>query len=251
MAATMTLVITSPQNPVVKRLVKLRDDSSYREEENSAIVVGRKMVSEAQNHTTLKTVIILDEGDIPSNIKCDNIIMVTPEIMKKVSGVKNPEPIIAEVVITTMPITDDMRFFVVLENISDPGNMGTLIRTALALGWDAVVIVGDSVDIYNDKALRAAKGATFRIPIVKLSLEDLKKLLENKDVPLYIADMAGDDISSIENRDSAALLLGSEAHGASAKAKDAGTLVSIPMSGDIESLNVAAAGSILMYIMKK
>ena len=245
----MTIEITSLQHPLVKHLVKVKSDRIYRAQQGVAVIAGKKMIAEIAKYTTIKTLLLIDKND--SIDAAENVVVATQEIIKKVSGLKNPESFVAEVVIPKCTLDDTAQFIVVLENINDPGNMGTLIRTAIALRWDAVILVGDCVDPYNEKALRAAKGATFRMPVVKKTWEELKTFLEERKMPLYIADMGGRNASDVKRLDTAAVLLGSEAHGASVEAKQYGSTIAIPISDEMESLNVAIAGGIILYLLKE
>ena len=138
----------------------------------------------------------------------------------------------------------------ILENVQDPGNTGTLIRTADAFGFAAVVITVGGCQPYNGKALRASMGATFRIPLLtNVIVEDLLVELSAQNYTLYAADMDGQAIQKIDLAPSArtALLLGNEGAGISDLARQSSHLVSVPMLGDTESLNVAMAGTILCW----
>ncbi len=138
----------------------------------------------------------------------------------------------------------------ILENVQDPGNTGTLIRTADAFGFAAVLITRGGCQPYNGKALRASMGAAFRIPLLTdIILEDLLTELSSQDYLLFAADMAGQPIQELDLDPSArmALLLGNEGAGISDFARQLSHLVSVPMLGETESLNVAMAGTILCW----
>ena len=130
------------------------------------------------------------------------------------------------------------------------GNLGTLLRTALALNWQAVFITNSSTDPYNDKALRAAKGATFRLPLMQGSWEDLNVLIKKHQMHVFVADKQGTQLSKITPQTPILLVLGNEAHGASSFAKERYKRICIPMNPQMESLNVASAGAILMYQLR-
>lgn len=234
--------ITSLQHPLVKRLVKIRLDKDARVEEQSVLVVGTKLVEELAQNTPLKTLIV--DRPFPF-LKAQEVVEVTPEILKKITGLAAPEGIAAEVALPTRADLSSARYLLVLDGINDPGNVGTLLRTALALGWEGAFLLPGSADPFNEKALRAAKGATFRLPLCQGSVEELQKMWKGK---FFVADLQG-TIPQIVSPP-VALILGSEAHGPSPALKKGATAVSIPMPGPMESLNVAIAGAILMYTFR-
>jgi TrmH family RNA methyltransferase len=236
--------ITSLQHPLVKHLVKLRTNRSYRTSEKKVLIVGENLLKEVP----LKTLITVNET--PTGLKAENYFVVTESIMKKITGLEHPEGYAAEVEMPQEASFKSIRRLLILDGVSDPGNMGTLLRTALALGWQGAYITGNSCDPFNDKALRAAKGATFRLPLSFGDWDDLKGLiLRNKITPLA-ADMGGIEIEKIEKNQSIALILGNEACGISETADQLSSKIAIPMSGKMESLNVAVAGGILMYCLE-
>ncbi|HSX12034.1 MAG TPA: RNA methyltransferase, partial [Rhabdochlamydiaceae bacterium] len=182
--------------------------------------------------------------------RSEKIYLVSMQILKKVTGLEAPEPIAAEI---SLPKTEDFsgkKLIVGLNAINDPGNLGTLLRTALALGWEGAFITKDSVDPFNDKALRAAKGATFKLPLCFGSSHDLGQLIRKNRWHVYAADMAGIPLAQISIKMPLLLLLGNESHGIAENLKKQYELVSIPMSPKMESLNVSMAGAILMYSLK-
>jgi len=241
--------ISSLQHPLVKHLVKLRDNKEYRYQQRHVVISGVKIITEVCRQFPAK--VLLTSGDVP-DISCEDLIKVPENIIRKIAGVKNPEYLIAEVSMPSvlMPIKerfDDIQYLLVLDGIADPGNMGTLLRTALALGWSGVFILENSVDPFNDKALRAAKGATFRIPMIMGGWDSLMELVAKHRLTLFLADINGGEPCEMSR---VALVLGSEARGASEEARKLCRSVTIPMPGDMESLNVAVAGGILMHTIK-
>jgi TrmH family RNA methyltransferase len=236
--------ITSLQHPLVKHCVKLRTNRSYRSAEKKVLIVGENLVKE------LPLLTIYAVNNVPTGLKAEKSYLVTDAIMKKITGLEHPEGIAAEVKMPKEASFENIQRLLVLDGVSDPGNMGTLIRTALALGWEGVYIIANSCDPFNDKALRAAKGATFRVPLCFGDWADLSRLIsKNKMTPLA-ADMNGIDIKNVNKSQGIALVLGNEARGISEEAEKLSTKVAIPMSGEMESLNVAVAGGILMYCLE-
>lgn len=232
--------ITSLQHPLVKHLVKLRKDRAYRYDQKSALIEGRKLASE------LKTKVMLTCRE-ESITDPENQILVTPEIIEKISGMRSPEGIVAEVEMAELPMPKLSRLLV-LDGINDPGNLGVLFRTALALGWDAVFLLDGCCDPYNDKALTAARGATFKLPFRQGDWSDLEKIIAPYNLKHYVADMKGQDPEKVGD-EPLLLILGNEARGPSDESRRRSNAVTIPIDKKMESLNVAVAGGILMYML--
>lgn len=248
----MMRTITSLDHPTVKHLVKIRVNRDYRYEHRTVVIPGIKASTELMRDNQVVRLVVIDETFVPGDAKADEILVVSEAVMKKISGLVNPEEMLIEI---KMPPSESLEYkdsLVVLDGISDPGNMGTLIRTALALGWEGVYITENSCDPFNDKALRAAKGATFRVPIGMGSWTYLKELIANGNFKAFAADLEGKSPSEVNFKGSrVALVLGNEANGLSPEAKAICEKVTIPMSGKMESLNVSVAGGILMYFLLK
>ncbi len=138
-----------------------------------------------------------------------------------------------------------------LDGISDPGNLGNILRTALALGWEGVFILHEGCDPFNEKTMRAARGANFRIPIQSGTIEDLKILIQTNKLLPYVASLKGTSVTSLTPNENTILVLGNEAHGPSEEIVNLCQSVKIPMPGDMESLNVSVAGGILMFMLRK
>jgi len=237
-----TKEIQSLTHPMVKYARSLRTSKKERREKGQVLIAGTKMAHEVGDIDSL----FAEKGQpLP---KAKETYLVTPEILKKITGLASPEPLAA---IVSLPKEDTLMGksrILVLDGISDPGNLGTLIRTALALGWEGVFLTENCADLFNDKALRSAKGATFRLPYRQGSREELVAFLKGEKRSVLVADMHGPPLPEISSSSPLALILGSEAHGASPLLKAEFPLASIPIEG-IESLNVAAAGAIFMYTL--
>ncbi len=240
----MTSSITSAQHPLVKHLVRLRKEKAYREECRRVLVTGISLVSDLAKSLPLRRIFISSEG---FGIPAEETIIVTDAIIKKVSGLQNPEGIIAEVDMPLSSTDMSISHLLVIDGVSDPGNLGTLLRTALALGWDAAFVIAHSVDPYNDKALRSAKGATFQLPLYKGSWDDMLTIVAAHALPLVVANIKGENPSPLER---VALVVSNEARGLSPDAENVTQRASIPMCEGIDSLNVAIAGGILMYALR-
>ena len=240
--STYTKEIKSLQHPSVKHLVKLRKEKGYRTDCQSLLIEGKKMVFECP--IPLKTLIIRGGTPIPEPLKAETILLVTQEILEKISGTKTPEPYLAEILFPTSSSLKGKTKLLALDGVSDPGNVGTLIRTALAFGFEGVFLTSGSADPFNDKALRASKGAALHLLIQMGTEEELLTLIDENQLTPYVTDSKGKMVPTFTSP--LILILGSEAHGPSATLKNRGTLISIPMNDQTESLNVAVAGGILM-----
>ncbi|MEI8365212.1 MAG: RNA methyltransferase [Parachlamydiaceae bacterium] len=243
--------LTSTQHPLVKHLVKLRQNRDYRYEHKSLVIEGIKPVEEIVRHNRLKTIIVYNEASIPLGAEADEIVEVNEAVMRKISGMENPEGLIVEIAMPQPSSLKDAHHVIVLDGINDPGNLGTLLRSALALGWDGAFILGDCCDPFNEKALRAARGATFRLPLGWGDWTSLKKMTEANGLTPLVADVNGIEVTQVKKQDRILLIMGNESHGASKEAKAFGQSVSISMPGAMESLNVAVAGGILMYALRQ
>ena len=171
--------------------------------------------------------------------------------IKKISGLSCPEGIAAEVELPSFHSLDSKQWIVVLDGLADPGNLGTLLRTALALNWEGIFLTPSTVDPFNDKAIRASKGACFLIPLQQGSYEELDLLIKKRSQNCFVADMQGEDLYTLPPLSSAILILGNEAKGASWYSKEKGRALSIPLADKMESLNVASAGAICLFNLKK
>lgn len=247
----MESIITSLQHPLVKHLVKLREDKAYRHASKAILISGLKMIGELAQRFDFLSLLIEEDFQPPFPYQAKNTYRVPKQIIKKISGVAEPEPILAEISMLPTQDLSSADFLLILDGISDPGNLGTLLRSARGLGWDGVFLTPGSTDPYNEKALRAAKGATFSIPWKIGTYEELAILLKSKNMTLYSADAYGRDHSLLSFQGPLALALGNESQGLASPLKENATLLSIPMKGRMESLNVASAGAILMHELIK
>ena len=243
--------ITSLQHPLVKHLVKLRNNRDYRHEHHSLIVVGKKIIQELSAITPIKTILVSHPENVPAGGKIHEVIMTTDDVIQKISGLQSSDGIVAEI---EMPKFCDLKGkdkVVVLDRINDPGNLGTIVRTALAFGFDGVFLLDDSCDPYNDKALRASRGSVFKIALAKGSIKDLKALIQNNGFKPYLADITGKNCEEIDASSKCLLILGNEANGPSDSVKELACSVTIPMQDSMESLNVSVAAGILMYTLSR
>lgn len=187
----LTRELSSLQHPVIKHLVKLRENRDYRYQEGHVLLSGLKLLAELEALTPFRTLLIEKDFQPSFPINAQQVFVVTTSILKKVTGLLSPEPIAAEVAMPVDPDLSKINSLLILDGISDPGNLGTLLRTALGLGWEGAFVTSGSTDPYNEKALRAAKGATFKLPWKSGTWEELKSLLEKGKFSLLAADPKG------------------------------------------------------------
>ncbi|EYU30920.1 hypothetical protein MIMGU_mgv1a010272mg [Erythranthe guttata] len=270
--------ITSTSNPFVKHCVKIRQSSSYRHFYGYVLVVGATPIREicsfhkaVSDRPIIECLFVLDNYFIPEEIDDNDVrvIHVNLEVIKKLSGVQSVDSVevIALVRIpSTFHIATDKGFgglfslphrILVLDGIQDPGNLGTLVRSATAFRWDGVYLLPGCCDPFNDKALRASRGASFQIPIVSGNWQQINILRQEFRMKMFAGHPSNELVTGLskEFADSVAnsplcLILGSEGGGLSEDSMRACELVSIPMAGDFESLNVSVAGGIFMYMLQ-
>lgn len=234
-------MITSLTNEKIKDYAKL-NQAKYREEKKMFIVEGPHLVEEASKLGLLVEVITTDP-----NI---DGTLVNDAVMKKLSNTVHPVKVLG---VCKMCLKQDITSRVlVLDTISDPTNLGTLLRSAVAFGFETVFLSNGCVDCYNDKVIRGSQGAIFKVNIIKGDLVEFLKNIKKTHQILGTNVRVGEDVSNIKIKPNLALILGNEARGMSAEAdKYTDTNLFIKMH-NTESLNVSVAGSILMYeIIKK
>lgn len=244
--------ITSINNPTIVEFIKLKD-KKYREEHKQFIIEGYHLVEEASKSHLLKCVLSTNEEDLSkyNNIDC---YKVNSLIINKLSSTVNPQPIIGIVsfIDKQMDILNNSKNVVILDNINDPGNMGTIIRTSAALGYDTILLSKDCVDIYNEKVIRASQGSLFKLNIVINDLEESINILKKNNIMILATSLnASVPLNEISKLDKFAIIFGNEAHGVRdniLKLSDKNII--IPMKQDVESLNVSVAAGIVMYELK-
>lgn len=241
--------ITSPTNPLVKHLTKLRKNKAYRKECRTALIEGKAVVTELCAEQE-PLVILTTDPAYAHMLPAQKCYLTSPEILKKVCGSVNPEGLIAEIPQSIQPFPKKLQRLLILDGVADPGNFGTLLRTALALHWEGIFLLPGCCDPFNDKALRAAKGATFHLPIKEGDWKILSPLLQQHTLHPFAAELEGTLLENFSTEQGIALLLGNEAQGVSKESKNRCQAVTIPIAQEMESLNVSAAGAILMYALR-
>ena len=240
------MLITSPSNDKVKELVKLKN-KKYRDDNDIFFVEGKDLCDEAYNSGLMREIYILDgKDDIYDGIP---YCFVSSEVMKKISDMPSITDYFA--VVTKKVEQKPGNRVIILDNIQDPGNLGTIIRSATAFNFDTIILSTDTVDLYNPKVVRSTKGMLFNTNIIVRDLETYLKELE--DYTIYGTDVTkGIDIRKEDIKDKIAIIIGNEGRGMSENLKKyCQKFLYIDMNKNCESLNAGVSASILMYEVYK
>jgi RNA methyltransferase, TrmH family len=246
--------IQSSKNPVVKQWKKLLTKKG-RDQSLTYIVEGFHLVEEALKQDDTVIELILVEGvEMPNKWNLDGIemVQVSEEVGKALADTETTQGVFAVCRQKDSEALNESKTFLLLDGLQDPGNIGTIIRTAEASGIDAVVLGKGTVDLYNPKVLRSAQGSHFHLPIIKGDLSETITVLKEKGIPVYGTALEnGEEYTTVKPEGSYALIVGNEGRGMS------GEILSltdqnlyIPIYGRSESLNVAIAAGILLYYFK-
>lgn len=242
-------LLTSLQNPWVKHCVRLRKESAYRENHHSFLVEGAQFFREI-DLPLIRCFYTTEWKDTVSSLLCEKYPVSGP-VMEKISGVKSLEGIVGEVKMPLCRKVEPLDRVVIFDAVSDPGNLGTLMRTALAFGWNYLFFLPGCCDPFNEKTIRAAKGAHFKIEMCKGSVEELRLFCKKHQLSPLAAQIGGLSIEALPPSEHRWIVLGNEAHGVSPDVEAFSLPIQIPMTGEMESLNVAVAGGILLYFLSK
>ena len=246
--------ITSTSNETIKYFISLNDKKT-RMNAKRFIVEGYHLVNEASKTNLLEAIISTDEKELK---KINNVkrYLVNDAIINKIATTKNPQNILGIVKMLDHNITNLLPIIkgnktklIMLDDVNDPGNLGTIIRTAAGLGYDGIIMSSNTVDLYNEKVIRSTQGVMFKIPIIKANLQEIIKLLKKEKVfCIGTALTNAKDVKHITKKDKFAICLGNEAKGISKEVLDnMDENVKIAMKNDVESLNVSIAAGIIMY----
>ena len=253
-------VISSKDNELVKHIKKLKD-KKYRNENNEYIIEGVKLIEEAvKENAKIKKVIICEDTtrtyEIPTNIMLGiakyECVYVTDKIFSFITQVTNPQGIMAIVEKNTkgQEIDYTQDIIIALDDVQDPGNLGTILRTADSVNLKQIIITKNTADPYNPKVVRSTMGAIYRVKVIECDdlLETLKQVKRNKFKVLVTS--LGDNSKNIYDMkyNKKVLVIGNEANGVEERIMNmADEKVKIPMLGRTESLNAAVATGIVLY----
>ncbi len=244
--------ITSRKNPLLEHIRRL-DGGAYRRQCGAFLCDSPKLVGEALHHGVAVTCLVVTDGvPLPSEIGEDVRVVCVPEdVMASVSPQRTPQGMLAVCALPDSappPVLAPGRY-IVLDGVQDPGNVGTVLRTADAFGCTAALLLPGCADLYSVKTLRASMGAVFRLPAYTVTAEALASLLSASGLPLYGAALREDTVD-VRSRDlrCCAVAVGSEGRGLSERVLSlCDETLKIPMNDHCESLNAAAAAAVLLW----
>lgn len=251
-------MITSTSNVQIKQMIALLKKSKERKEQRAFVIEGRKMFDEICQDASRVVKAYFSDSYVKAGY-ADEVMRTVPyeivadSVFDAMAETVTPQGVLAIVKMPEYSLEEmlaDAGTLVLLENLRDPGNLGTIIRTAEAAGVSGVILSKESVDIYNPKVIRSTMGAVYRVPFLYVEdfMELLKKLRE-KEVRLLAAHLKGKKtFDQADYTGKVGILIGNEANGLSEEASElANEKVLIPMAGSVESLNAAVAAALLMY----
>ena len=240
------MIYSSKDNKKIKYIKKL-NEKKYRDEFNEFLIEGEHLVQEAYKCGVLKELILLDGIELDINVPK---IYVTESIMNYISELNT----CCSVIGICRKKRDKLmgNRLLILDDIQDPGNMGTIIRSSVAFNIDTIILSKGCVDIYNSKVLRATQGMIFNINIVICDLESIIKDLKGEYKILGTDVNNGKDLKSIEKVEKFAIIMGNEGNGVKSSLLDlCDDYIHIDMNNNCESLNVAVATSIILYELNR
>ncbi len=241
------MLITSLDNEKVKKYIKLKE-KKYRDKTGEFIVEGSHLVLEAYKQGLIEELILEKDEVFPISI--DNIIYLPLELINKISNVETPQTVMA--LCKKKKESDDLGSHILLvDDVQDPGNLGTIIRSAVAFNIDTVVLSNNTVDLYNPKTIRSTQGMFFHINVIRRDIKTTIEKIKEELIPVYgtLVDH-GSDVRELNDRDKEkfALIVGNEGNGVRKEIIDmCDKNLYVKMNSDVESLNVGVATSILLY----
>ena len=252
-------VITSKDNELIKHIKKLKDKKE-RDLSNEYIIEGIKLIQEAiQENAKIKQIIICDDCEKTESIPKDlmyeiakqECIYVTNKIFETITEVMNPQGILAiiEKQSKEIQIDDKQDIILALDNIQDPGNLGTILRTADSIGLTQILVSKGTADCYNPKVVRSTMGAIFRVKIIECEdlVKTLKEIKKHK-FEIVVSSLQTDNSIYDINYHKKVIVIGNEANGVKKEIQDlADKKIKIPMLGKTESLNASVATGIILY----
>lgn len=249
-------IISSIDNSLIKKIKSL-SVKKYREQFALFLVEGEKVVKEALNQSGLVETLLVDEAyqnkyDELIKTNYDKVIIVTSKVYDSLTNTVSPQRIMAVVKKREEKSIETSTSILVLDGLQDPGNLGTIIRSAVASGFEDIVLI-DSVDPYNDKTIRSASGTIFFPNFIKMKREEFIDFSKTANYNILIAEAGENNIFSdkLKIKKPYALVIGNEGNGISKEILSLKhTSISIPMDSRVESLNASVSASVLMFILK-
>ncbi|WP_195600585.1 TrmH family RNA methyltransferase [Longibaculum muris] len=240
-------MITSLQNETIKEIMKLKQ-KKYRDEKDLFLVEGYHLVEEARKANCIQMLITtLEEKFV------EKTLYVSDKVMEKLAFTKSPQPIMAICYKNkNQELLKAGKRYLLLDGLQDPGNVGTIMRTALAFGYDQIIMSKDCVDLYNDKVIRSTQGALFQMNTCIMELKEAITFLKQQGVKVYGTCLQNaQSIDQHQTYSQMAFVMGNEGQGVHQEILDlCDERLYIPIQS-IESLNVAIAAAITMYHFKE
>ncbi|MGL5576540.1 MAG: TrmH family RNA methyltransferase [Sarcina sp.] len=247
------VVIESKNNSLFKNIKKLKE-KKYRNQSSTYLIEGLRFVDEAfKSGVEIETLLFTEEfkekhSEFLENRNIKEEIILSPNLLKELSFTGTPQGVMAIVAMENKELKDG-DIVVLVDKVQDPGNMGTIIRTAHAVGAAGIITTKGTVDIYNDKTLRSTMGSIFYLPIIEdNNLEKINEL-KSEGFRLVVSSLQGkNDFFNEDLSGKTIIAVGNEGNGVSDEVYDISDIkVKIPMPGNAESLNVAVATSVMLY----
>ena len=241
------MIITSRDNQTIKEIIKLKD-KKFRE--NSYLVEGIKQVREAiKENAKIEKIVISEDFENKDAFKDFECIEVSTKIFRHMTDTKTPQGVLAVVAKNKNKEIDYSKdFLIILDNIQDPGNLGTIIRTADSCDLGQVIVSTDTVDSYSPKVIRSTMGSSFRINVIERNLVETIKEIKAHGFEIIVTSLQTDKSIYDIDYSKKAIVIGNEANGVRDEImKEADLKVKIPMLGKTESLNASIAAGVMMY----
>ena len=250
-------MITSTSNPQVKELLHLQKKSKARNERNVFIVEGIRMFREVPKDRLEKVYIsesFYNKKKEELELEQFPVEILSDKVFSHVSDTKTPQGVLSIVRQKTTSLDEILKvenpYLMILDNLQDPGNLGTIVRTAEGAGVTGILLSRDCVDIYNPKTIRSTMGSVYRMPFLYVDdMDQILQTLKQEGIKTYAAHLQGKNCYDEENyKSGCAFLIGNEGNGLRKEIADqADVWIRIPMHGQVESLNAAIAASVLMF----
>lgn len=253
----MMETITSKDNQLIKEIKKLKE-KRYRDEKGQFIVEGFRFCSEALMSHFEIPFLFISEGSLDrwKSFNLENklqnstkVYQVKDSVLKSICSTDTPQGVAAVASKANTDLQYDDGFYILADRIQDPGNMGTIIRTAHAAGASGVITTEGTVDIYNEKTMRSTMGSIFHIKVIEDSDLKIIKELKNRGFKLVVSTLDTDkNFFDVSLKDNVIIAVGNEGNGISDRVQSIADIkVKIPMPGGAESLNVGVAASIMIF----
>ena len=244
------MILTSKNNPLIKETAALKEKKA-RKEQGMFLVEGRKMAVECQRSSfEIDRVFVAESYEGENPFSEEKTVCVSDDVFRFLSDEKTPQGILCRIKIPTRTLTAPKGQCLLLDGVADPGNVGTIIRTANAAGYEEIYLTEECADPYSPKSVRASMSGVFFTKIYRANRAEILSVLS--ETPIVVADMGGENVFSFTPPKRFALAIGNEANGISEMVQARAThTVKIPMQASQESLNAAISAGIIMYVLNK